>query len=291
MTDQLGPDKSALLESLWDSYVFMSEDEKPQSRDEREDRALGMLQLLRRFLEEKPDDQRTRLTVATHGAVVLQLLVQRFAQDLFFEMSDGLVGRASCAGVSERRLLGWLLDLQDTAAPPAHRNAIDPMTIVLPREMFERLRNGMKALDQGEIHPIVQASQSGRHGPAWTRDEMQARALEHVSFLRGQGIVKDIARRRVANAMGMGSIETLKSWEKAGSDLRRHVFDLSGRLKAAEEAGRISIRGRRDGDDAHAFAFLLNIKAEPLAAFGKRYRQLFETRTLVKGGDHSPIAT
>jgi hypothetical protein len=249
-----------------------------KSREEREAMTLNLLQYLRTSdeAEGEGDEKKNGIALAHQ---LWALLASQIGEWLW---KAGLPEHILHADMPDRFHLQSLLKWQMAGIMPSHIRGIDPVPVLLPRPLFEKLCNGLAALDKGEVQELFEPTRTGRHGQAWTWDSMRVRALEYVAFLNGQGVVKDIARRRVANAMGIGSIETLKTWEKTGSDLRSNVHSLDYRIDAAKDAGRIEYQGRSDTDESPAVAAREELLEETPEAFGLRYKQMFGVRTHVK---------
>lgn len=180
-----------------------------------------------------------------------------------------------------------LLKKSENAAPPTHRSAVDPVSILLPRSVFETLLNALQALDKGEVQNVLKPVIDKRR-EAWNWDRARLRAVQHVLRLAGEGVDKGIARRRVSAALGPVNEETLRAWEK---DFRKNGAD---ELDNAYQAGALSAAIRDDPSawsidkpaDAHAVALMHEFRDEPLFEFGKRYTGAFgdRHRSPVNGG-------
>jgi hypothetical protein len=277
------------LESLWATLVYPYVDALPETARDKPIAAVYVILALQRKMSGNPNPRDpNRLEQLKHLVSVWGLLSSTLGSHVFDLLTD-------CIGVEEnwfdaqswdereRSGLEYLLSFQDVWAPPNYRSAIDPVSIVLPRWMFDSLRVALQALEKGEVHAIVQPSVTGRHDRPWTWDEMRARALEHVAFLCGQGLNKTTARKRVGKAMKNVSVNTLRAWEKRD----RPIFDLELRLRTAYGAGKLLIvradnpeYGRHPDEaiDASEMHVMKTLLAEPLSAFGPAYAQLFGAR-------------
>lgn len=100
---------------------------------------------------------------------------------------DPAVARRALAAVLERMLGFW---------GPA-------------RDLAEALR----ALEFGEVRPLLVPGGKGRHGPAYTLRALRLRALVYVEFRRGCGDSEEDARHEVAAAFGV-SAEAVSTWRK-----------------------------------------------------------------------------
>lgn len=175
----------------------------------------------------------------------------------------------------DRAALSLVLQLYGRAVPDAHRSAIDPECILLPKWLAHRLGNALAALDEGEVHGLVRPTKGGRHDDAWSWDQMRACAVEHVAFLRGQGVNAGIARRRVAAATAVPE-KTLRDWEGAEK--------LSSGCEIAFDAGHMKnvfedIPDYEGVIDTAVLARLKRFESEPsLGDFGREYRERFGHR-------------
>jgi hypothetical protein len=278
------PSAEELRESLWEAYVYPLCSKRPETREEREAAALHIIQMSR-HIALTTDDLTTRLSAASSALAIWHLLAAELGPWLI-DAGSGLLEKTN--DLHPRSQLKALLQLQN-AGPPTHRTSSDPVALLIPGHLRDCLENAMSALDQGEVHTLVEPRAVQRHGDAWTWDQMRFRALEYVAFLCGQGLKKQFALRRVSLSMGMGSSDTLRDWEKTGSPLWAAVPDMESRLNSAREAGKILVDGRQDDDDANAVAYLVELGQESLEEFGQRYKQLFGGRTInradTNGGD------
>lgn len=164
-----------------------------------------------------------------------------------------------------------------------HREAVDPVAVMLPRWLAKSISDGLEALHRGEVQPIFQPTTGGQHGQAFTWEKMRLRAVQHVAFFSGTGSTKKSARQRVELATKIKS-DTLRDWE---IDLKKKPLERF-MIEWARRAGELSLvlehtpdYAKSDGNsmDGDAYAVLLELKREPLGAFGLRYRAYdFDTR-------------
>ncbi|WP_267428623.1 hypothetical protein [Methylobacterium sp. GC_Met_2] len=270
--------KKARLDELWDSYLPTSADEG--ANESRSIRAIEAIASAR------GDWEAARAQHDIVGAIVATSRARMLWQLLSIEIGGWIaeddVGNTALERAS---LLGSRFELKGNltshseAGPHPHRPAVDPVPVLLPRWVLTELRTALAALDEGETHDIVRPIATGRHGNAWSQDQMRAGALEHVAFLHGQGQTKKIAQQRVAAQMNVPAT-TLRDWE-------RDIL-LRGGCEAAFEAGKLKIifddnPNYAEGDgksvDSSALARLVQFRSGPsLADFGKAYREKFGDR-------------
>lgn len=274
--------RTAQLNALWDAYVLKvsTSNEPPEGRD-RSEIAIEVLRLLQTLYKEGVDqgDEVLTMMAPAQGRVVLQLLSLEIGGWLLggFDLGRDIMRPEEWVGL-ERVALRSVLMMHEKSGPPTHRPALDPMPILMPRWIMQRLANALDALDQGEVQELVRPRTVGRHSDTWSWDQMRACALEHVAHLRGQGNQAQFAQRRVAVAMKI-STETLRSWDK--------LPGINADRSTAKEAGKLKILldddpdfAKRDGNsiDGHALARLRAFQAEPLVEFAKRYVDRFGSR-------------
>jgi hypothetical protein len=75
------------------------------------------------------------------------------------------------------------------------------------------LSDGLRALNHGEVQPLIRPSPTKKHGRRFTLLKLQRVAVLHVHALRGSGVKKYAAEERIADELAV-SIDTLRSWEK-----------------------------------------------------------------------------
>ncbi|WP_342108084.1 hypothetical protein [Methylobacterium sp. SI9] len=278
--------KEKRLDELWEAYlpgILQKEKVGEGTRIIQGIEAIFAARSDHRFAKNRGDVVAMLLT-ASRGRLLWQLLTVELAD---WMLEDGIVlsltNRADWD--HPRTPLKALLDYCAESGSPLHRDAIEPAPLLLPRWLLNELRSALDALDEGEVHDLVRPIEGGRHGDAWTWDQMRACALEHVGFLHGQGIAKQIARRRVSAQTSI-SEGALRDWERNE--------ELNEGFKDALEAGRLKIifednprYAESDGNtvNGNALARLHRFKSDPsLADFGKAYRQRF-------GHRHNPGST
>lgn len=278
MTDQ---DKMrARLDELWSSYVLES---YPDTKPDTEDRAISAIKLLENLRTIHADAKEKGDTEKVARSIDLGLSVWSL---LSIELGDWLVdwpgsdvrNQEEYEGKEQRALI-YKLALANEVFFPSHAAQIDLVPLILPRWLHVLLLNGMQALQKGEVQPLLEPNVSNRHDATWTRDEMRARALQHVEFLKGQGFGVGVARKRVAIATGT-AIDTLRKWEAECGAL---VKDLPHRLLVARDAGEIKARidadpSDRSSVDVYAWAMLAELNSQPLGEFGRAYQAKFGRR-------------
>lgn len=278
------PSGDKLRQWLWEAHVYPHFKRRPQTLEEHEQAALHVIQMYRRA-SQRTDDARRKRGIAAKAHFLWRLMMVELGAWLM-DFGDGFMEETKDAPL--RLQLRALLRLQNQG-PPTHLAGLDPVALLIPKKLRDALESAMEALDQGEVHDLVKPERTHRHGDGWTWDQMRVRALEHVAFLCGQGLKKLEAQKRVSLAMGMGSIDTLRSWEKRGSPLRETTHGLSEKLEIARQAGRLVVEGYRDDVEADAVVCRLELVGEDLKAFGPRYNGQFGGRTVnrgsTKGGD------
>ena len=159
--------------------------------------------------------------------------------------------------------------------------------IALPRELAERLRISLLALNEGEVQPDLKPAKSTKK-QAYTISRLKLIAFIHVHFLVGQGFEKQEAVRRVMVSFGHphnDGREPFYSWRsrliEMGTD-KKHLEDLR---MAAEAIGHTKKPGIIiKGTFPHlllAFGPVLAITLEeyPLDRCGKLYQR-------AKKGEH-----
>ena len=73
------------------------------------------------------------------------------------------------------------------------------------------LREGLQALDYGEVQPLLRPAPGKRSGQSWTLWRHRLRACEHLRFQVGYGIAEGVAAERVASAYGQ-SVDAIRKW-------------------------------------------------------------------------------
>lgn len=278
--------KRARLDELWEAYLPGAL--KDDSSGEKSKlitciEAIFHARSDHRFAKNR-NDSLTMLLMASKARILWQLLSSELCE---WMIEDGVILTPAIRSDWDhpRTALIALLDNCGDDNSSLHLPAIDPAPILLPRWALNELRSALAALNEGEVHQLVKPDGGGRHGDAWTWDQMRACALEHVAFLHGQGTAKQLARRRVSAQTGI-SEGALRDWERSEQ--------LNGGFRDALEAGRLKIvfeddprHAEGDGNtiSANALARLNRFKTDPsLADFGKAYRQQF-------GHRHNPGTT
>lgn len=282
MSDLGNDEDAALRRSLWEAYVYPGSKAVPADVGERCRDAIQALLLCRKSAADAGarGDHDTFLSAASHASVVWRLLAE-VLMSWTVESLDTATPDAEIDSEHARVLAWGLLELANNG-PQTHRGAFSVASPVLPTAVHQRLKDGLSALGQGEVQPMLAPRITGRHGVPWSWEQARLRAVQHVAFLRGGGEGKMAARQRVAEAIDVAA-GTLKSWEER--DLPGHH---AGRVADAEEAGRLyhgrqidPMYRRRPGEvtDAAVLALALEIgETEPLEVFAEAYKQAFAGR-------------
>lgn len=288
MKEDAGAFKEALREKLWKALVYSGTCEPPMDLLERSVDALAAIEFLREqneeyeHLFEEQDATDANLAALAGGQKRALAIWALFTADVMsWATEDSPSDYLEVPEEHEVRYeIMWQIAMALTLVPPTHTEHFTRVPLYLRPETARQLLHAFQALGVGETLPMFGASVTRRHGKPWTEDQLRLRAVEHVAFLRGQGITKSMAQRRVFHATDIPPT-TLQSWEKR--DLPRHVVNLVRHLEIAQGAGAIYAGrqadkdyGRREGDilDSTALAFLKTIEDEPLIAFGIRYRDM-----------------
>jgi hypothetical protein len=276
------PTNTELRENLWESYFKNS---VPPDEMGRHVGAIEMLHAIRDRLNNAGTTQEHRLNGVALALGVWSLLAAEIGAWIIEELgkSEWPLPEPDDSGKSERvKLLGMLM-LQEAVGSPLHRKSLDPSTIFLPRWQALKLIDALAALDEGEVRPLFERADKGRHGEAKQWDEMRHRALEHIAFLVGQDVGKVKSRERVGKAMRV-PVNTLRAWEKPANllPLVRHQIEL------AKKAGKLSVVLADDPDhakigsgnamDGYVAAKLEELTKEDLATFGERYSKMHGRR-------------
>ena len=188
---------------------------------------------------------------------------------------DGLESKKA----SSRHTLEAVLDIQSAKDLVPYKDDMDPIPILLPRNLLVELRSALAALNEGEIQQILLPNLDGRHKDAWTWDQMRGQAVEHVAYLNGQGFTKKIARGRVASSMKVPP-ETLRFWE--GMDKFKEYFKnafKAGELKIFIEDQPDYIRDNVEWIDNEVLSVFKRFRrGRGLVDFGKEYQKKFGYR-------------
>lgn len=271
------PSSEELRQNLWEVYVFSVVEKKPATSDERQQAAIRALHIEReRFDKARAINDVVELSDSLSRAkLIWQLLGQEIGSDLLTTSAFDAIVKVPFEKTSRHQLLLYLA-VQEDLGPPTHRRSLDPVSVLLPRALMVELRQALEALEQGETLPLLEPVPTDGRGKAWSSDEMQARALEHVEFLVGQGIQKQIAQANVSRALSV-SPQTLRKWKVDATCLEaaRRAGALNSRLRNDPDFG------SRPGETIESADLHLNEAlsiGEGLNAFGARYKSAFGTR-------------
>lgn len=166
--------------------------------------------------------------------------------------TDPVVARRALAAVVEQVLGFWR---------PAH-------------DLAEALR----ALDTGEVRPILAPGGKGKHGAAYTLRGLRLLALLHVEFRRGFGDSEEDARHEVATAFGV-SPETVSTWRKrlpvkepGNQELLKMVWGWGDTLR-----GLSTKSACHPADEKRKSAVLAKFGSEALARIGSSHARALAT--------------
>lgn len=209
------------------------------------------------------------------------LIVQLISRDHFGWIVDAIeavrdaeVDYANVVNIDARQHLVQAMYLVDEAAESIFRDELWPAIVPMSKDVFLQLKQGMEALEKGEVRDIVRPSSVARRGPAWSLDRARVRAVQHVLFIHGQGSTKNRARQRVSAAMTNVGSETLRAWEERDfqSLADKHAF------RQAEAAGRMAVKIADANErltlelhEADVYRLMQSLQGENLGAFGKSY--------------------
>lgn len=271
------PTSAELHENLWEAYFKRFNLPNPSDQLARHVTAIEQLHVLREFSKTAAAREEDKLWGATVALELWSLMAAEIGEWIIRDLEQAGVPLPDIDDPPdlERLKLKGMLSLHEaTRGPPQHRKSLDPSCIFLPRWLALRLVEDLDALDQGEVRPLFQPVETGRHSGAKAWDDMRHRALEHVAFLVGQGVGKGIAQKRVGTMMKGVSVNTLKDWEKDA----RPLTAVQWQIELANKAGKLSILLQNDPGyakagsmDAHEAAKLDELSKEDLATFGARY--------------------
>ncbi|GJD51768.1 hypothetical protein OPKNFCMD_4526 [Methylobacterium crusticola] len=280
--------QKARLEELWTEVVLAQANDARLAIDQPPEliviRLLGNLRerYLKAIDESNDTEARRALAIGHLAWQLLSLEVADWLTDIGppWPLADREFWRGD--EINERFALSLTINRQLNAAPLLHQQAIDLVALMLPRWLLENLINALEALSHGEVHKLVAPTHIGKHNDAWSWEKMRLRAVQHVNFLSGQGIIKKVALKRVSVATGIGE-GTLRQWETAfvkdvAANLSVDWAKKSGNLKTILEDN--PRYGENDGNsvDGYAYNLLLDLREESLTQFGIRYRERFGSR-------------
>jgi hypothetical protein len=123
--------------------------------------------------------------------------------------------------------------------------------LIFPFGLAANLKAALRALDFGEVWPIVEAQNLGLHGKAYTLSQYKLIAIEYASFLFGQGYTKQVATQRVADIFGV-SPNTLRSWQRRDLPTFFRQDTIFNVITNAKAAGQLFTKKRDDPDYANA---------------------------------------
>jgi hypothetical protein len=281
------PTNTELRENLWESYFKRSGCPVPPDDLTRHLGAIEQLHSIRDILVNNAVTQEQhRMSGIAMALEVWSLLAAEIGAWIFeeIEKTGWPLPESDDPATIERAKLRYMLGLQEAVGSPLHRRSLDPATFFLPRWQALKLMEALAALDQGEVRPLFERTETGRHDDPYSWDDMRQRALEHIAFLVGQGVGKGIAQRRVGTHMGGVSVNTLKDWEKSANirpEVRRQI-ELANRagqlfvvLSSNPDYAKI---GSGNTMDCYEAAKLEDLTKEDLSAFGAKYSEKHRRR-------------
>lgn len=164
--------KKARRDELWDAYVHnVPEVDLPAGASGRTVQAFEMLHVLSIVHQAAVDagDIDQAIHTAARGRIVWQLLTHEFVPWLFDEpLPDRRLSQPDDWAGCERIALSVVLAMHRDLGPHPHRPAIDPVPVLIPRWLLDRLAGALEALGDGEVQDIVRPAMAGRHGTAWS---------------------------------------------------------------------------------------------------------------------------
>lgn len=274
-----------LRESLWEAYVYSWLNTKPTTDAERYQAALDVIAMFREYhalAEKESDDTKMMFAISRANAAFQLLAADVIRWTVSCPKLPDFFATDSWQGKEENALFDYLVDTQDNL-PTSHKNAVDPVTMILPRWLYQRLVNALDALKVGDVHDFVSPEPGGKHSAPWGWYQFRVRALQHVAYLNGKGVGKMKAREQVAQAMKI-SPKTLREWE---GECKEVVEGVEKHLAWAHEAGRFAVKreldpgyAKNDGNsvDTEVLHVYKEMAIENLAAFGKKYRERYGNR-------------
>ena len=136
----------------------------------------------------------------------------------YFEHDSSTIQRDTRA---ERRMLANLLQMNPGG---------------FPSELAHRAVEALKALDLGETQSLLQAEKAGLDRNAYSRRQLELRALAHVEYMTAKGMKKYKAQETVGEAYGR-SASTVRDWEYR---LRKSLggLEVSRALSFARNSGK-----------------------------------------------------
>ena len=114
---------------------------------------------------------------------------------------------------------------------------------VVPPDLGLTLSSALRALNQGEVQPLLEPVRSGRWRDPYSLAQLRYRALLHVHLRWGRGLKKAVAQEEVAQALGT-SLKNLQKWER--SWVPEIVGDIRNQLAITRRIGRLA-RQHPDG--------------------------------------------
>jgi hypothetical protein len=151
--------------------------------------------------------------------------------------------------VSER--IGSEVNHRGQELPPERQREFSVQMAELLKCIFPgSLAEALRALEFGEVQPILQKANVEGQKRNYSEKIMQLRALEYIEYEHAKGSVKGIAQKVVQNHFGVG-VEAIRKWERSlHKELGRRFVFLA--LSIARGDGNL-VKGIRMRPDADKF--------------------------------------
>jgi hypothetical protein len=228
------------------------------------------LDLRRRVLAPKPDDPpASPSSLALAGFLMLKLLIEHGSSWALSIHREQVLAKApgqrSPTPVPEEVLERlFLASVISTGS-------------VVPPQFHERLANGLRALNQGEVQPLLAPTPSGRWRDPYSLAQLRLQALLHVHVLWGRGLKKEAAIVQVAEAFATSPIN-MRKWER--SWVPEIIGDIRNMLMMARRAGQLAKRYPEGIPEEHSAyqAVLVALEQErSLSKIAEEYRRLMRS--------------
>jgi hypothetical protein len=147
--------------------------------------------------------------------------------------------------------------------PDRQREFAVQMVELLGNHIFPKsLAEALRALDFGEVQPILQKAKVEGEKRNYTERTAQLRALEYIEFETAKGTLKNTARQTVGGQFNYGA-EAIRKWE---APVREALGDslVSGAL----------LRARRDGELVKRIKMRLDASQSQLSVEDRYYARM-----------------
>jgi hypothetical protein len=146
---------------------------------------------------------------------------------------------------------------------------------IVPPAYRRELQLALKALNEGEVRPLLRPSLTGRWRDPFSLSEDWQLAILHVFYRWGSGGTKKAALEIVASALGVAP-STLRTWEV--SALPEINDNAQAMWTIAKRAGAQAQDFEKDPSDSHADKAALvmhrHLLSNPLELVARRYKSL-----------------